>query len=65
MKNIIKALLVVAIVSSAAGCSAVSNFNQRGQALYDANPAKYDSMSTSDKGNEYFKANPQFNVQGS
>lgn len=65
MKNVFKGLLVLAVVASAAGCSTVSDFNARGQALYNANPAKYDTMSTSDKGNEYFKPNPQFQVQGS
>lgn len=65
MKNVIKGLLVLAVVASAAGCSTVADFNARSQALYQANPAKYDSMPNSDQGNEYFKPNPQFQVQGS
>lgn len=64
MKTVIKAMLVLAVVA-VTGCQSVIDANAHAQALYNASPAKYDSMSTSDKGNEYFKANPQFQVQGS
>lgn len=64
MKNVIKAVVVFVVVASAAGCTSLSDFNAHSQALYQMNPAKYDSMSSSDKGNGYFQPVGSYNTQG-
>ncbi|MGE6473189.1 hypothetical protein [Serratia proteamaculans] len=63
MNQLIKTLLIVSLVATAAGCSTIEDINARGQALYNADPASYDAMPNS--ASEYFKQNPQFNTQGS
>lgn len=63
MKSILKALALLAVVAAASGCQSVSDLNDRGHRLYDADPSAYDAMPGATA--PHFEIFPQYNVYGS
>lgn len=62
LKTLIVAAAVTA-VTTLTGCTAISDINARGQALYEADKAFYDAMPNSIS--SYHEQNPQYSTSGS